>query len=267
MIVLITGAGGGIGSVLARSFVARGDYPVLIDINQQSLDEISRLIKNNGGKCSSYIVDVTDINQVQALKQKVISEVGEVDVLINNAGMGVMGDFVESSLDDWHRVMDVNLWGYVYMMHTFLPSMLCRGKGHIINIASAGGLCAIPTGSSYSASKFAVVGLSEALFNEVKNKGVKVTVVCPSFISTPGLKNTYNRSYSDKCMNLMLKVSLDPDKAVKKILKRVTKGDFLVVTGLIGKWSYYLKRISPYLSLKIQYLLYQMFQKYRLSGK
>ena len=263
MVVLITGAASGIGSALAQAFALKGHTLVLADIDEQGMEKTAEAIRGSGGKSFSYVVDVTDPVQVQNFQAKVEEEVGVPDLLINNAGVGISGDFVETPLEEWRWLMGVNLWGYVHMLHAFLPSMIKRESGHVVNVASVGGLTGLPTSSAYSASKFAVVGLTEALWNELRNKGIKVTLVCPSYVRTAMYENTHLFGYDQRYIDFVKRFTIEPEKAVAEIVRGIEKGKFMVITGLPGKIGYYTKRLSTRVALEIQGVFNRKYQKYR----
>jgi NAD(P)-dependent dehydrogenase (short-subunit alcohol dehydrogenase family) len=137
-----------------------------------------------GGDALAVPTDVRDPEQVNTLVQKALDRYGCIDVLINNAGIYLLGPVEEFSLSDWHQAIDTNLWGYIHTIHALLPHFLERGRGIIVNVGSIGGKVPIPYQVPYTASKYAVTGLTESLQAELKPKGIQVCGVHPNFIKT-----------------------------------------------------------------------------------
>ena len=185
--IVITGAGSGIGQQTAFAFAARGAELELLDIDREGLAITARLARAAGARVETHVVDVSDAKAMDAVAARVR---GNVSVLVNNAGIGAAGRFLDASLETWRRVVDVNLLGVVHGCRSFLPSMIARGGGHVVNIASAAGLTAPRDMSVYAATKFAVVGLSQSLRGEVAEHGIKVTCVCPGIVDTPIVERT-----------------------------------------------------------------------------
>lgn len=163
-VAVVTGAGSGIGKAIADELDRRG----------------ARVHRADVRPGCEHTVDVTDAAAVQALA----GAVGPVDLLFNNAGIGHAGPVAETPLEDWRRVVEVNLMGVIHGVHAFLPGMLERGCGHIVNTASMAGLIAQPGLVPYATTKFGVVGLSESLDLEVRAQGVRVHALCPGIIDT-----------------------------------------------------------------------------------
>jgi short-subunit dehydrogenase len=185
--VLITGGAGGLGHSMARAFAAEGAELVLTDLVGETLDDMVTDFAKRGVACTGYVVDVTDAAAIVALRDRVHAELGPVQVLINNAGIVHGGPFSEVPLERHLRTLRVNVEGVVAMTHAFLPDLVTARAGHLVNVASASGFIGLPFGSTYAASKWAVIGLSESLRLELKKMGhrhVGVTSVCPSYVDT-----------------------------------------------------------------------------------
>lgn len=265
MRILITGAAKGFGRGLALAFAGKGHDLTLVDIDRNGLDQTAKDVESAGVKCHLYVVDVSDRVQVNELAEKVNSEIGGIDMLINNAGVLVIGDFIDIPIEEWERVMGVNFWGYIYMIKAFLPFMLKRGSGQVVNVSSIGGLIGCPVETAYGSSKFAICGMTEALYNEVADKGVKVTLVCPSTVET-NIHNAshhygYGKDYDD---DLFRNWGHDFDKSIAEMVRGIEKGKFLVIAGRVGKFAYYGRRISHGGYLAIQRRLYRSKQKFRV---
>src|SRR5206468_2139606 len=156
------------------------------DLNEAGLEETAAAIRSLGRRALARRVDVARAEEVRAFADAVHAEHEAVDVLINNAGVGLGGGFLDTSLEDWQWILSINLWGVIHGCQFFLPPMVRRGRGgHVVNVSSAAGFLATAQLAAYSATKFAVFGLSEALRDELRPHGIAVTTVCPGIINTP----------------------------------------------------------------------------------
>jgi NAD(P)-dependent dehydrogenase (short-subunit alcohol dehydrogenase family) len=182
---LVTGAGSGIGRETALACARRGARLVICDLDEARLLEAEREIRELGRSVLARRVDVGSRAEMADFAERVHAECGAVDLLVNNAGVGLGALFLETSLDDWEWIARTNLFGVVHGCHFFAPEMVKRGKpGHIVNVASAAGYAPLPAQSAYATTKFAVLGLSECLRAELAPFGIGVTAVCPGFIDT-----------------------------------------------------------------------------------
>lgn len=183
-LALITGAGSGIGRATALHLASLGTRLVLCDRNADGLEETAARLAGHSRSLHLDTVDVSDWGAMQAFADRVHKEIGDVDILVNNAGVGTAGDFLSTPIEDWHWVMGINLMGVVHGCRLFGARMAERRRGHIVNIASAAGYFAAPDMSAYSASKHAVMGLTESLRLEMAAHGVGVSAICPGVINT-----------------------------------------------------------------------------------
>jgi NAD(P)-dependent dehydrogenase (short-subunit alcohol dehydrogenase family) len=184
-VAVITGGASGIGFSIARQAVLRGMKVVLADIEQAALDAAQGQLEKDGASVLAVKTDVTKPEQMQSLAKKTIETFGSVYLVVNNAGVGgVAGKFIESDLDTWKWVLNVNMWGVVNGLHTFAPILAEQNQGYIVNTGSVAGLMTAADMSAYTVSKHAVVALSEALYIEFEKDqiDVGVSVLCPSYV-------------------------------------------------------------------------------------
>ncbi|MFI9503534.1 SDR family oxidoreductase [Nocardia sp. NPDC052566] len=182
-VAVVTGAANGIGKAVATALAGRGLHVVLADVEAES---VAAAAAELGGGTLAVATDVADIAQVRALAERTMREFGRVDIAFNNAGTGVGGPSWTIAPQDWQRTWSVNVGGVVNGINAFVPHMVTAGRGHIVNTSSLAGLTATPFSAPYSASKHAVVAISEALHTELAllAPGVGVTVVCPGPVDT-----------------------------------------------------------------------------------
>ncbi len=216
--VLITGAASGIGRRLAHELAREGANLVLWDIAHPELKAVSEELRMKGANVFSYYPDVSNREAVYATARRVLEECGPVDVLINNAGIVTGKPILEASDAEIQRTFDVNALALFWTTRAFLPSMVERDCGHIVTVASAGGLVAAPRLSDYSASKFAAVGFDEALRLELEREGRRIvtTVVCPFYASTGMFEGVRTR-----CRWLL--PILSPEYVAAKIVKAIKR--------------------------------------------
>jgi NAD(P)-dependent dehydrogenase (short-subunit alcohol dehydrogenase family) len=184
-VAVITGGASGIGRGTAWAFVRRGMAVVLADVNEHRLAQTEAELAARGGRCLAVRCDVARDDDVERLAQRALAEMGRVDLLMNNAGVVLRGALEELTLADWRWQMEINLFGVIRGVRAFLPHMLERGSGYVVNTGSMAGLLALTgEGAPYIASKFAVVGLSEALALYARPRGIGVSLVCPASVDT-----------------------------------------------------------------------------------
>ena len=181
---LITGAGKGIGKAVAIALAKEGVNVILLARTQEEIDSVAAKARSLRVKALAITADVADINSVNAAVEKALAEFGTIDILINNAGIAAFGKFLELEPTDWERIIQVNLMGTYYVTRAVLPNMIERQTGDIINISSTAGLSGNALTSAYSASKFAVLGLTESLMQEVRKHNIRVTALTPSTVAT-----------------------------------------------------------------------------------
>ena len=181
---VVTGAGSGIGAGIARAAAVAGMNVVVADIDQELASAVAQSIISSGGDAIAVRTDVSDLAEVEALREAALKAFGAVHLVCNNAGVWVGAMMAEADIKDWQFLINVNLYGVIHGVKVFLPDLLAQGEGHIVNTASMGGLISGPPEGLYTTTKFAVVGLSEALLLEVADKGIGVSVLCPGLVAT-----------------------------------------------------------------------------------
>ncbi|MBU9674388.1 3-ketoacyl-ACP reductase [Planococcus sp. CP5-4] len=181
---IITGAGRGIGRATALALANEGVAVGLIARTEKDIEQLAKEIRSLRGRAAFAVADVSDPKQVEAAVQKLTDELGTIDILINNAGIGKYGKFMELETEDWQNMLNINLMGMVHMTKAVLPQMVEKQGGDIVNISSSSGLKGTKGSSAYSASKFAVLGMSEALMQEVRPDNIRVFALAPSRVVT-----------------------------------------------------------------------------------
>jgi short-subunit dehydrogenase len=208
--VVVTGASSGIGEATAIAFARRGAQVILVARRKDRLEAVAARIEQAGGRAIAWTCDVTDLARVEKLPGLVKELTGNTaDVLVNNAGIAGGGPFLELSHDRIDEVVRVNLLAVMHVTRVFLPGMLSRGSGHIINIASLAGRFAVPGAAVYSATKHAVVAFSESLDVSTRRRGVLVTSVNPAYVPTEGFPATNRPSL----------LTLTPERVAEAIVK------------------------------------------------
>lgn len=183
-VALVTGASSGIGAAAARALAGEGVRVALLARRKERLEAVADEIGRQPGQALACPADVTDRGAVQAAVERLLSHWGRIDLLINNAGRGMVAPFEATTPEELRALMEVNLVGALTVTQAVLPTMLKQRSGHIINVSSVVGRRAVPFRSAYAASKFALVGLSEALRSELRGSGIRVSVVYPIYTET-----------------------------------------------------------------------------------
>ena len=241
-VVVITGAGSGIGRALALDVAGRGATVALSDWDEVGLVETARLVHDRTGReVRTDKVDVRDRAAVRELATSVVAEHGLVNVVVNNAGVALHGDFEEVGYDDFEWVMDVDFWGVVHGTKEFLPHLIASGDGHVVNVSSLFGLLGIPGQTAYNSAKFAVRGFTEALRTEMLVAGHPVGVTCvhPGGIRTGIARNARVTASPDQAQfarHFDTKLArTTPERAAELIVEGVLAGKPRVVVGADAK--------------------------------
>ncbi|MEL0028490.1 MAG: SDR family NAD(P)-dependent oxidoreductase [Perlucidibaca sp.] len=248
-LALVTGAGSGIGRATALSLAAAGARLILCDRNAAALAETSDLLGEQPAPVRCETVDVSDWQAMQALAKLVDDEYGPLDILVNNAGVATAGGFLDTPIEDWHWVMGINLMGVVHGCKAFGAAMATARRGHIVNVASAAGYYAAPEMSAYSASKHAVMGLTESLRLEMAAHGVGVSAICPGVINTnivaASRMHGATAQAQDKLVGFYRKRNYGPEHVAEAILSAILKNRAVVPVSPEA-WALYAgKRLTP----------------------
>jgi len=249
--VLVTGAASGIGRSTALAFARQGANLVISDINPDLLDGTENAVRALGVQCLAYQVNVADEAAMRDFATAVHAQVGDIDVLVNNAGIGYIGPFLRSPVESWRRVLDINVMGVVHGCHYFGQRMVeAGGARQIINVASLAGIAPAPNMSAYAASKHAVMGLCDVLAMELTDTEVGVTAICPGIINTPitNAKGAVSEAITDEQIDRLRAYydanGVSPDVVAEAIVNAARTGRPLVLVGPYAKPMYHLKRIS-----------------------
>ena len=243
--VLITGAAGGIGRLLALGAAARGARTTLLDLDEAGLFAVRAEIAQAGGEAEVFAVDLCDRAGFQVTAARVLATRGPVDILINNAGIVTGKTLLRCSDAAIERTFQVNTLALFWSVRALLPAMIARGRGHVVTIASAAGLGGTSRLTDYCASKFAVVGFSEALRQELRPRGIAVSVLCPPDTDTPGLAHEdLTKPAETKAVSGGAKL-MQPDAVAVEMLQGIGRGTFMIVPGGDGKLAYFMKRHAP----------------------
>ncbi|MEU6183395.1 SDR family oxidoreductase [Streptomyces coeruleorubidus] len=254
-LVLVTGAGSGIGRATALAFAAAGARVVAVDRNADAAARTAESSRLAGApEAWAETVDVSDEQAMEKLAEKVTTEYGVVDVLVNNAGIGLSGSFFDTTPEDWKKVLDVNLWGVIHGCRLFGRRMTERGQGgHIVNVASAAAYQPSRALPAYSTSKAAVLMLSECLRAELAGQGIGVTAVCPGFVNTAitstahfaGVEAGEEKRLQQRAARLYGLRNYPPEKVAAAILRAVVRNDAVVPVTPEARGARWLSRIAP----------------------
>jgi NAD(P)-dependent dehydrogenase (short-subunit alcohol dehydrogenase family) len=249
-VVVITGAGSGIGRETALLCARRGASLAVCDVNEAGLDETAKAARATGSDVLTRRVDVSDAEQVAAFASAVHERFSGVDLLINNAGIGIGATFAQTELEDWERQLQINVMGVVHGCRSFVPHMIERGSGQIVNVSSGAGFLATPFMLAYSATKFAVFGLSEGLRMELRPHGIGVTTLCPGFINTPIIGTSIVRGEhaaerQQKRIKLHKRRGYGPEKVAVQILKSAQRNRAVAPVTTEARLTYVMSRVAP----------------------
>ena len=254
-VAFVTGGASGIGRAICGALVARGANVVVADINASGAAALARELGERGpGSATSLSLDVADAHGFEQAIGAVHAERGRLDLLFNNAGIGVGGPIEELALEHWERTLDVNVRGVVHGVRAAYPLMVEQGYGHIVNTASLAGLIAFPLGVPYAMTKHAVVGLSVSLRVEARAHGVRVSAVCPGVIDTPildteGPADLPRTRLAGRGREMMLHgnrgPAYPPERLAEDVLRGVERNRAIIVAPSRARTAWLVQRIAP----------------------
>ncbi len=248
-ICLITGAASGIGRALAEQLADHGARVIATDINETLLKEVMTPLAEQGKAVTAMKLDVSDYGAFKQVVDETVARYGRLDYIFNNAGLAIVGEVRDTEIEDWRKVLSVNLDGVVHGSLLAYKQMVQQGHGHIVNVASVEGLIPFPATVSYVTTKFGVVGLSEGLWVEGKDLGVDVSVVCPGWIRTNIVTGArfikMDRDRVLDAVKLWIRFGVSPEDCARVMLRGVArKKRIITVTGL-ARIMWWIARISP----------------------
>ena len=249
--VLVTGGGAGIGRAIVLDAAQRGGNIAVCDINPERLEETRELLEDYGVEVIASVVDVTDRAQVQGFADLVHSEAGAVDILVNNAGVAIAADILDTSQEDWEFIIGVNIMGVVNFCDAFCPAMIDQGQGgHVVNIASMEGFAAMEGFGAYSTTKFAVLGYSDALRQELSDHKIGVSVVCPGVVRTSltadmRSRGEYAEGIAERIDQEHEKSNFGPEKVAGAVFSAIRFNTPLRPVAPESWVTYYASRVSP----------------------
>ncbi|MGI8470061.1 MAG: SDR family NAD(P)-dependent oxidoreductase [Pyrinomonadaceae bacterium] len=263
-VVLITGGSRGLGLVLARSFARERAKVAICARNAEELERAKQDLQSNDAEVFSGACDVRDQNQVNNFVEDVINHFGQIDVLVNNAGVIQVGPLEDQTQKDFEDAMAVHFWGAFYMMRAAIPQMKKQGAGRIVNISSIGGKVAVPHLAPYCASKFALVGLSGAMRVELAKENIFVTTVCPGLMRTGSHVNAIFKGKNQlefalfSTMNALPFTSVSAEKAAKKIVEATRRGDAEAIISVQAQAAAKANTLLPELVAEVSALVSQI---------
>jgi hypothetical protein len=240
-VVLITGASSGIGKQTAIEFAKLGSNIILVARRKNKLEQVENELKQFKVNTLVCTCDVSKKDQVEKLSQIILQKFNSIDILVNNAGFAIYGSVSDLSIDEIESQMETNYFGMIYCVKNFLPLMLEKKSGHIVNVASVAASFGLPGIASYCASKFAMLGFSEGLKHELVGTGVGITVVSPIMVKT----NFFDHPSFEK-MPKYSPTSLDSKTVAKAIVKAANSSRLEIITPSIVRSVVWLKHTFPY---------------------
>lgn len=253
-VVLITGASSGIGRRVAIDLASRRAVVIGCGRSRERLQRTEEEMRRISPRSAVMPCDVADREQVRDMIGKLLAAYGRIDILINNAGIGMRKPFIETSIEMIEAIMRTNYLGMVYCTHAVLPSMIGRGKGHIVNISSVAGKIGTLRMSAYCASKFAMNGFSESLYYELEPLGINVSVVCPGAVRTD-----FNKAFADTPPKSPPALVITAEAVSRAVIAAIERRRFELI---IPRWSAFVcwvKRMAPNL---LRSVLRGIFRRY-----
>ena len=267
-VAIVTGGAAGIGCALCEQLAAEGAVSVVADINLEGAEQVAGAIRKGGGRAEAERVDVSRWAEVEALVERVAATHGRLDFIFNNAAIAAVGELRDGNVDDFRRVVDVNLFGVIHGTMAAYRVMLGQGFGHIVNVASATGLMPTPILSAYSTTKWAIVGFSTTVREEAAGLGVKVSVVCPGLVRTNiADRNLYwNVRKEDHLRQIPWRLVIEPSQAATAILRGVERNKAIIVFPFSARVVWWAYRACPFLVAPMLRHFLRRFRQIRLKA-
>jgi NAD(P)-dependent dehydrogenase (short-subunit alcohol dehydrogenase family) len=275
-VAIVTGGASGIGMGLCEEIGRRGGIAIVTDINADGAETVAGRIARSGGLAEAIEMDVTDRDQVHHVVDQVVNHYGRLDYYFNNAGIALAGEFRDMSYEWWERIISINLLGVIYGTKAAYSVMIDQGFGHIINVSSMAGIIGNPLTPGYTATKFAVCGLTQGLRLEAQALGVKVSLVCPGSVETNvrkngGAINVDREALENAAAQFRRKgwfgTTWDVKTAAEYILQEVAKNSALILLPPDVKTIHLISRLFPRLVAKQHLKSLRFWRKYRLEEK
>jgi NAD(P)-dependent dehydrogenase (short-subunit alcohol dehydrogenase family) len=251
-VAVVTGAASGIGRATARALGNRRAVLALCDIDAARLEGVAEVLRGEGARVLARRVDVAEPESVAAFAREVERELGAAGLLVNAAGVLVLGSFLDTTADDWTHVLDVNLKGPANVCRAFLPAMrAARHGGFIVNVASAAAFATQSELSAYGSAKHGLAGLSEALRDELSADAIGVALVCPGFVNTPILERARVRGANPEAQRgaaerFLRSRGLSAERVAERIVRAAERGEAVVPVGLEAQVLWLLARVAPW---------------------
>ncbi len=248
-IAVITGGASGIGKCLGEKLAAWGGDVVLSDINRAGLEKVVAKIAAQGGHVQGEVLDVADYKAFQKHIDGIVAAKGRIDYIFNNAGIAIAAEFQDMTVEDWNKVIDINLNGVFHGSILAYQQMVKQGFGHIVNLSSIEGLIPFPTTGSYVTTKYAVLGLTQGMWVEGRSLGVKTHAVCPGYIRTNIFDATkmvnIERAKLLAQYKLLEKMGISAEKCSEVILRGVAKDKPIIPVTTLAHLIWRLARLTP----------------------
>lgn len=246
---VVTGGASGLGRALSQNLGRRGARVFVVDINEAGAEATAASIREAGGEAWARVCDVRDPEAMHALARDAEATLGEVDIIVNNAGIAIGGPAEEIPLEDWQRIMDLNLWGVIHGCQAFVPAMRRRGHGAVLNVASVAGFASPADYGPYNVTKAGVIALTETLRLELGPLGIRTTALCPSFFPTGIMDADRGQLETDELRDFVQsrfdKSRWTADQVAEAGLKALSRGRLYAVPMFEGRLVWWAKRVVP----------------------
>jgi NAD(P)-dependent dehydrogenase (short-subunit alcohol dehydrogenase family) len=272
-VAIVTGGASGIGKALGEALAKRSCEVVLADVGGQLAENAATAIRSRGLKATAVALDVTNFAAVSNVIDETMERCGRLDYMFNNAGISIGGEVLAHRIEDWNRIVDVNLRGVINGIQAVYPLFVSQGFGHIVNTASMRGLVPVPLSVSYGATKAAVISISKSLRAEAASAGVRVSVLCPGVIKTPMVLG--GPSHRDLQLELGIAqrenwrrlLPMDPQRFAQKALRQIARNKPIIIIPSWWRLMWWLDRASPRVSILVAQKLFERLRRSTAAPK